>query len=91
MVNKILNISLFTKIIKKLDLYAYSFQKWLCKNKIGIIKWVYKGYSDKTKCMYFMIKDEKEIDKYMIILEKVSNIIKKNNSEPIYNKNIKKL
>ena len=26
-VNKILNISLVTKIIKKLDLYAYSFQK----------------------------------------------------------------
>ena len=34
---------------------------------------------------------KKEIDKYMIIWEKVSNIIKKNNSEPIYNKNIKKL
>ena len=29
MVNKILNISLVTKIIKKLDLYAYSFQKWV--------------------------------------------------------------
>ena len=27
LVNKILNISLIKKIIKKLDLYAYSFQK----------------------------------------------------------------
>ena len=27
--NKILNILLVTKIIKKLDLYAYSFQKWV--------------------------------------------------------------
>ena len=26
---------------------------------------IYKGYSDKTKYMYFMIKDEKKIDKYM--------------------------
>ena len=44
---------------KEIRPLAYSFQKWVCKNKIGIIKWVYKGYSDKTKCMYFMIKDEK--------------------------------
>ena len=35
--------------------------------------------------MYFMIKDEKIFDKYMIIWEKVSNMIK-NNSELIYNK-----
>ena len=27
----------------------------------------YKRYSGKTKCMYFMIKDEKKIDKYMTI------------------------
>ena len=26
-----------------------------------------KRYSDKTKCMYFMIKDEKILDKYMTI------------------------
>ena len=38
---------------------------------------IYKRYSDKTKCMYFMIKDEQIFDKYMIIWEKVSNIIKK--------------
>ena len=28
---------------------------------------IYKIYSDKNKCMYFMIKDEKNFDKYMII------------------------
>ena len=47
---------------------------------------MYKRYSDKTKCMYFMIKDEKVFDKYMTIWEKVSNVIKKVNSELIYNK-----
>ena len=39
---------------------------------------IYKRYSDKTKYMHFMIKDEKKIDKYMTFWEKVSNIIKKN-------------
>ena len=38
---------------------------------------IYKRYSDTTKCMYFMIKDEKKFDKFITILEKVSNIIKK--------------
>ena len=38
---------------------------------------IYKRYSDKTKCMYFMIKDAKNFDKYMTIWEKVCNIIKK--------------
>ena len=38
---------------------------------------IYKRYSDKNKCMYFMIKDENFFDKYMIILEKVSNMIVK--------------
>ena len=37
---------------------------------------IYKRYSDKTKCMYFMIKHEQIFYKYMTILEKVSNIIK---------------
>ena len=36
---------------------------------------IYKKYSDKTKCIYFMIKDKK-IDKCMTISEKLSNIIK---------------
>ena len=38
---------------------------------------IYKRYSDKTKCMYFMIKNEKMFDKYMTIWKKVSYIIKK--------------
>ena len=32
---------------------------------------IYKRYSDKNKCMYFMIKDEKCFEKYLIILEKL--------------------
>ena len=36
---------------------------------------IYKRYIDKTKCMYFMIKDENNFDKYMKIREKVSDII----------------
>ena len=34
-------------------------------------------YSDKNKCMCSMIKDEKNFDKCMIILGKISNKIKK--------------
>ena len=46
-----------------------------------------KSDFDKTKCMYFMIKDEKMFHKYMKIWEKVSNIIKsRSNREVIYNK-----
>ena len=36
---------------------------------------IYKRYSDKTKCMYFLIKDEQIFEKYMTILEKVSNVL----------------
>ena len=47
---------------------------------------IYKRYSNKTKCMYFMIKDENIFDKPMAIWEIVSNVIKTNfNSELIYN------
>ena len=35
---------------------------------------IYKRYSNKTKCMYFMIIDEIFFDKYMTIWEKVNNI-----------------
>ena len=62
MVNKVLNGLLVTKIINKGI-------RPLCISK-------YKRYSDKNRCMYFMIKDEKIFDKYMKIWEiKVSNII----------------
>ena len=49
---------------------------------------IYKRFSDKTKCMYFMIKyDLFFFYKYMAIWEKVSSIIiKKFNSEFLYNK-----
>ena len=47
---------------------------------------IYKRYSDKTKCIHCMIKDERVSDKYMLIWEKVSNISKKVNNELIYNK-----
>ena len=47
-----------------------------------------KRYFDKTKYTYFIIEEEKVFDKYMEILEKVSNIVNgKFNSELIYNKN----
>ena len=39
---------------------------------------IYKRYSDKSKCMYFMIKDEEKVVKYLIILQIVSNIMKNN-------------
>ena len=38
---------------------------------------IYKRDFDKTKCMYFLIKDEKYFYKYNKIWENVSNIIKK--------------
>ena len=41
---------------------------------------------DETECMYFMIKEENDLDKYMEIGEKVDYIIKKINSELIYSK-----
>ena len=47
---------------------------------------IYKTYSDKTRCMYFIIKDEKIFDGYMTVCKEVSNIIKKVNSKLIYNK-----
>ena len=48
---------------------------------------VYKRYFDKTKCLYFMIKDKTFFDQYMKIWEKVSNIIKNIfDIELIYNK-----
>ena len=47
---------------------------------------IYKRYSDKTKCMYFIVKDKKNFDKYVTIWENVCHIIKKINIELIYNK-----
>ena len=47
---------------------------------------LYKRCSDKTKCIYFVIKDKNIFDKYMAIWKKVSCITKKINSELIYNR-----
>ena len=55
LVNKISNIFLVTKIIKKLNFYAYFFPEMS----------IHKRYSDKTKCMYFMKKCEELFDIYM--------------------------
>ena len=63
----ILNILLAIKMLKKLDLYVCFFQKWVhyCRD------------FDKTKCKSFFIKDEKFLEKYNEIWEKVCNIIQK--------------
>ena len=50
------------------------------------------GDFDKTRCKFFLIKEEKVFDKYNEILEKVSDIIKKNfNGEFAYNKKYPKI
>ena len=47
---------------------------------------VYRRDFDKTKCMSFLIKDEKLLEKYNEICKKVSNIIKKEfDSNHVYN------
>ena len=75
MVKKILNISLTTKILKKIDLYTYSVHKVLY-----IVEFL-------MKINAFLIKEEKHFIKQMEILEKVRNIIKRKlNSELIYSK-----
>ena len=51
---------------------------------------IYKRYSDKTKCIDFVMKVEKVFDKYLKIYEEVSIIIKEINSELVYNKKIPK-
>ena len=41
---------------------------------------------DKTKCMSFLIKNKKLLEKYNEIWKKVSNIIERNfESRPVYN------
>ena len=46
----------------------------------------YRRNFDKTKCMSFLIKDDKFLEKYNEIWKKVSNIIKKEfGSKSVYN------
>ena len=48
---------------------------------------IYRRDFDKTKCMYQLIKNEKNFDEYNKIWKKVSNIIKsKTNRELIHDK-----
>ena len=48
---------------------------------------IYRRDFDKTKCMYHLIKNEKNFDEYNKIWKKVSNIIKsKTNRELIHDK-----
>ena len=50
----------------------------------------YVEISDETKYMSFLIKNNKLLEKYNEICDKVSNIIKKKgfDSEPVYNKTL---
>ena len=82
LVNKILNISLIRKIIKKI--------KTLCIFHPQVI--TYKRNFDKNRRFYFLIKEQKVFLKYMEILERVRNIIKhKFNIELMYSKKPKSL
>ena len=64
---KILNTSLVTKIIKKINLLCIFFPEMS----------IYKIYSDKNKCICFKIRDEKKKEKFMIIFRKSSQYNKK--------------
>ena len=45
----------------------------------------YRRDFDETKCMSFLIKDDKLLEKYNAIWEKVNNCIKKEfDSKPVY-------
>ena len=73
MIKKDLNISMVTKILKKLTLYIYLFQKWVH------IEEAYEYVS-------FLMKDDKLLKKYNEIWGKVKNSLKKEfDSEPVYN------
>ena len=72
-------ILLAAEKLKKLDLYVYFSEKMnACRKDF-----------DKTKCVSFLIKDDKLLEKYNKICEKVSNAIKKEfGNNPVYNKKI---
>ena len=73
-VKRILNILMVVQIFKK-----YTFMHIPSKNE----------HIQKTKCISFMIKDEKFLKKYNKIWKKVSNIIKKEfDSKPVCNEKV---
>ena len=45
---------------------------------------VYRKDFDETKCMTFLVKDDKVLEKYNEIWKKVKNIKKEFDSEPVY-------
>ena len=63
MVKKDLNTLLATKMLKKLSVYLYFYQKW--------------PHIEKTKYVSFLIKDDKLLEKYTEIWDKVSYTIRK--------------
>ena len=76
MINKILNISWVTNMLKVRPLCTFS-------PKISI----YKRNFDKTRCIYFSIKDRRFCDKNNEIQGNVKIIVKKEfNSELVYDK-----
>ena len=83
MAKKILNTLLAVKMLKKLDLYAYSIQKHIYRTKCETKS---KSLMKQNVCI-FLIKEEKVFDKYNEIWGNVSNIIgKESNSKLVYNK-----
>ena len=81
MLKKDLNTLLATKILKKIDLYVYFFQK-LVHIENTLMKLSIYIY------IYILIKDDKLIKKYNKNWKKVKNNLKKEfDSEPIYNEN----
>ena len=62
-----LNILLVTKMLKKLT-FMHIFPKMS----------LYRINFDKTRCMYFLVKDVIFLEKYNEIWEKVGNSMKKN-------------
>ena len=77
LVKKVLNMLLAIKMLKQTRLLCIFLPKMRA----------YRRDFAKTKCMSFLIKDEKVIVKYNKIWKKVSNIIKKEfDSKDVYNK-----
>ena len=80
MVKSVLNISSATKTLKKLDLYIYFPHD--CISQMS----TYRREFDEIKHISFLIKDDKLLEIYYEIWEKVKSSIKKEfDSEPVYN------
>ena len=77
LVKKYLNIFLATKMIKKVRLLDIFIPK----------RSAYRRDFDETKQVFFLIKDDKLLEKYNEICKKVNSSLEKEfDSEPVYNK-----